>query len=333
MAAGRGIVNSRRKLLLTLGVSALAAPFGSFPQLLRVPRIGFLGLAPASAWTNQIEALQAGLRDLGYVEGRNIVFEFRWAARVDQMPDLAAELVRMNVDVIIAPASTQVEPARQATKTIPIVFVQHADPVGTKHVTSLARPGGNITGVSMVLTELAAKGLELLREVVPRATRFGVLWNPTTPTHPYVLKAVEATGQKMGIQLLMLPTKTVEDFDEVFSTMTRERVGGFLVPTSPLTNSQPAPLAELALKHRLPGMFGNKANVVAGGLMSYGADFNFMYRRAAFYVDKILRGVKPAELPVEQASKYFLVVNLKTANAMGVKIPQSILVRTDEVIE
>ena len=239
----------------------------------------------------------------------------------------------MNVDVIFAPASTQVEPARQATKTIPIVFAQHADPVGTRHVASLARPGGNITGVSMVLTELAAKGLELLKEVLPHATRIGVLWNPTTPSHAYVVKAVELTGQKLGVQLLMLPTRTVEDFKPVFSTMTRERVGGFLVPSSPLTNSQPAALAELALKHRLPGMFGNKAIVAAGGLMSYGADFNYMYRRAAFYVDRILKGVKPADLPVEQASRYFLVINRKTAKAIGVTIPQSILVRTDEFIE
>ena len=326
-------MNSRRELLVTLGIGALAAPFGSLAQLVKVPRIGFLGLAPASAWASQMEALQAGLRDLGYVEGKNIVIEFRWAARVDQMPELAAELVRMNVDIIFAPASTQVEPARQATKTIPIVFAQHADPVGIGHVASLARPGGNITGVSMVLTELAAKGLELLKEVVPHATRIGVLWNPTTPTHPYVVKAIEVAGQKLGVQLLMVPVQTVEDFERVFSTMTRERVSGFLVPTSPLTNSQPAPLAELALKHRLPGMFGNKENVVAGGLMSYGADFNYMYRRAAIYVDKILKGTKPTDLPVEQASKYHLVINRKTAKAIGITFPQSILLRTDEVIE
>ena len=280
-----------------------------------------------------MEALQAGLRDLGYVEGKNIVIEFRWAARVDQMPEFAAELVRMNVDVILAPASTQVEPARQATRTIPIVFAQHADPVGTGHIASLARPGGNITGVSMLLTELAAKGLELLNQVVPRATRLGVLWNPTTPTHPYVLKAVEAAGQKLGVQLLMVPAQAVEDFEKAFSTMVRERVGGFLVPTSPLTNSQPAPLAELALRHRLPGMFGNRANVVAGGLMSYGADFNHMYRRAALYIDKILKGAKPADLAVEQASKYNLVINRRTAKAIGIAFPDSILLRTDEVIE
>jgi putative ABC transport system substrate-binding protein len=326
-------MNTRRKLVVAIGAGALVAPFGCLAQLVKVQRIGFLGFAPASAWASQIEALQAGLRDLGYVEGRNIVIEFRWAARVDQMPELAAELVRMNVDVIFAPASTQVEPARQATRTIPIVFAQHADPVGTGHVATLARPGGNITGVSMVLTELAAKGLELLREVVPHATRIGVLWNPTTPSHPFVLKALEAIGQKMGIQLLMLPTQSVEDFEPVFATMTRERVGAFLVPSSPLTNSQPAALAELALQHRLPGMFGNKAIVVAGGLMSYGADFNYMYRRAAIYVDKILKGAKPGDLPVEQASNYYLVINRRTAKSIGITIPHSVLVRADEVIQ
>ena len=314
-------IDLRRRLLCALGASAIAAPFASLAQQTKLPRIGFLGFAPASAWTSQVEALQAGLRDLGDVEGRNFVMEFRWAARVDQLPELAAELVRMNVDVIFAPASTQVEPARQATRTIPIVFAQHADPVGIGHVASLARPGGNITGVSMVLTELAAKGLELLNQVVPRVTRIGVLWNPTTPTHRFVVKAIEATGRKLGVQLVMVPVQIVEDFEMAFSTMTRERVGGFLVPTSPLTNSQPAPLAELALKHRLPGMFGNRANVAAGGLMSYGADFNYMYRRAAQYVHKILQGAKPADLAVEQASKYNLVINRKTAKAIGITFP------------
>jgi putative ABC transport system substrate-binding protein len=325
-------MNDRRKVLFALGSSALAVPFGSFAQQAKVWRIGFLGLAPAPGWASQIEAFQAGLRELGYLEGKNIVIEFRWAATVGQFPELAAELVRMHVDVIIAPASTQVEPARQATKTIPIVFAQHADPVGTGHVASLARPGGNITGVSMVLTEIAAKALELLREVLPQAGRIGVLWNPTTPTHPYVLKTVEAVAQQLKIELVAVPVQAVDDFEGAFSRLMRERVGGFLVPTSPLTNFQPAPLAELALRHRLPGMFGNRANVAAGGLMSYGADFNHMYRSAAVYVDKILKGFRPAELPVERASKYYLVINRATAKTIGVTIPQSILARTDEVI-
>ena len=261
------------------------------------------------------------------------LIEFRWADTVDQLPELAAELVRMKVDLIIAPASTEVEPARQATKTIPIVFAQHADPVGLGHVASLARPGGNITGVSMVMTELATKALQILKDAVPGATQVGVLWNPTTPSHAVVLKEVEAGSRSLGIQLLALPIEDVADFDGVFSAMVRERADGFLVVGSPLTNMQRAPLAEMELKYRLPGIFTNKANVVAGGLMSYGADFNYMYRHTALYVDKILNGERPADIPVEQASKYELVINVKTAKRLGLDLPSLLLARADEVIE
>jgi putative ABC transport system substrate-binding protein len=277
--------------------------------------------------------MQAGLHDLGYVEGKTIALEFRWAERVDQLPELAAELVRMNVDVIFALSSTEVEPARQATKTIPIVFAAHADPVGIGHVASLARPGGNITGLSMLLTELAAKELEILKEAVPHALRIGILWNPTTPSHQAALKAVETAGEKLGVQLLTVPARTAEDFDGAFSTMARHRVGGFLVLASPLTRAQRTLLAEFALKHRLPGMFGIKDNVEAGGLMSYAADMNDLTRRSAVYIDKILKGAKPADLPVEQASKYQLVINLKTAKALGLEVPPMLLARADEVIE
>jgi putative ABC transport system substrate-binding protein len=323
----------RRELIIALG-GAIMWPLGVRAQgTVKVARIGFLGLAPASAWSGEVNALRAGLRELGYVEDKNIVLEFRWANSVGEMSALASELVRMNVDIIFAPASTQVEPARQATKTIPIIFAQHADPVGTGHVTSLAHPGGNITGVSMVLTELAAKGLEILKQAVPNASRFGILWNPTTPSHIKVINEIEAAGKTLGVQLLMTPVRTVEDFDAAFSTMAQQRADGFLVPPSPLTNSQPVPLAELGLRYRLPGMFGNKDNVRAGGLMSYGADFNYMYRHAAIYIDKILKGEKPSDLPVEQASKYDLVLNLKTAKALGLDLSPTLLARADEVIE
>jgi putative ABC transport system substrate-binding protein len=325
---------ARRKFIAVVGSASLAWPLAARGQQpSRVARIGFLGLGRASAWADQVEALRAGLRDLGDVEGKNIVIEFLWAESVDQLPELAAQLVRMNVDIIFAPASTEVEPARQATKTIPIVFAQHADPVGIGHVASLARPGGNITGISMVLSEIAAKALEIFKEVMPHAKRVAVLWNPTTPSHIQVMKAVEVAAESLGVQLLSAPTITIADFDGVFSTMTRERVDGFLVPSSPLTNSERVPLADLALKSRLPGIFVNKENVEAGGLMSYGADFNYMYRHAAVYVDKILKGKKPADLPVEQASKYELVINLKTAKSIGLTIPESFLVRADKVIE
>ena len=323
----------RRKLLIALGVGALAAPFASRAQQQKVYRIGFLGNSTATLEANLVGPFREGLRDLGYVEGKNIVIEFRWAERVEQLPEIAAELVRMKVDIIFASSSTSVEPARQATKTIPIVFAVHADPVGVGHVASLARPGGNITGLSMLLTDLVAKELEIFKEAVPQTTRIGILWNPTTPSHRPAVQAVEAVGEKLGVQLLLVPARTVEEFDGAFSTMTQERMGGFLVVASPLSFSQRAPLAELALKHRLPGMFGSRENVEAGGLISYGVDYNDLHRRAALYVDKILKGVKPADLPVEQASKYELIINLKTANALGLAIPESLLLRADKVIE
>jgi putative tryptophan/tyrosine transport system substrate-binding protein len=185
----------------------------------------------------------------------------------------------------------------------------------------------------MVLTELAAKALQFLVDALPNAKQIGVLWNPTTPSHAVVLKEVESAGRNLGVQLLMMPIENIADFDRVFSQMARERADGFLVPGSPLTNIQRTPLAELELKYRLPGIFGNKANAEAGGLMSYGADFTYMYRRTAFYVDRILKGEKPEDLPVEQASKYELAINLKTAKAIGFEISPQLLARADEVIE
>ena len=324
----------KRREFITLIGGAAMPPTGVHAQTpVKIARIGFLGLAPASAWSGEVDALRTGLRDMGYVEGKNVVLDFRWANGVGELSRLANDLVRENVDIIVAPASTQVEPAREATKTIPIVFTQHADPVGTGHVASLAHPGGNITGVSMVLTELAAKGLEILKQALPNGARFGILWNPTTPSHVKVVDEIGVASKALGVQLIMTPVRTVEDFDPAFSTMVRERADGFLVPPSPLTNSQPIALAELGLRHNLPGMFGNKDNVKAGGLMSYGADFNYMYRHAAAYIDKILKGERPSDLPVEQASKYDLVLNLKTAKALGLALPPTLLARADEVIE
>ena len=323
----------RRKFLGTLGGAAAAWPLAARAQATKVARIGYLHLAPASARSSQVEALRAGLRNLGYVEGKSIVIEFRWAESVEQLRDLAAELVRMNVDIIVAASSTMVEPARQATRTIPIVFYAHADPVGIGHVASLARPGGNATGLSTIRTDLAAKELELLKQAVPHATKIGVLWNPTTPSQPPVLREFEAARGKLAVQLHMVPAATVEEFEGAFASMTRESVGGFVAVASPLTNSQSARLAELALKHRLPGMFGGKGDVEAGGLMSYGPDINDLARRAAIYIDKILKGAKPAELPVEQASRYRLVINLTTAKALGLQFPDKLLALADEVIE
>lgn len=324
----------RRREFIAVVISAAAWPLAvRAQQPTKVRRIGFLRFGQAFPNAGRVEALRTGLRELGYVEGKNILVEFRWAETVGQLPELAAELVRMDVDVIFAMSSTEVEPARQATKMIPIVFAVHADPVGTGHVASLGRPGGNVTGLSMVLTELAAKELELLKEALPYATRIGVLWNPTTPSHAPALKAVEAAGEKLGVQLVTVPVRTVEDFQGALSTMLREHVGGFLVVSSPLTISHRARLAELAVKHGLPSMFASKESAEAGGLMSYAPNLNDLVRRSAIYIDKILKGAKPADLPVEQASKYELVINLKTAKALGLAIPPAVLARADEVIE
>jgi ABC-type uncharacterized transport system substrate-binding protein len=324
----------RRTFITLLGGAAAAWPLAALAQQpAKVARIGFLRFGPATAYTGRVEALRAGLRDLGYVEGKSIVIEFRWAERVDQLPEFVAELARMNIDAIFAMSSTEVEAARQVTNTIPIVFATHADPVGVGHVASLAQPGGNVTGLTIVLTDLVAKQLEILKEAVPQATRIGVLFSPTAPSHRPALQALETAGQKIEVQLQLVPVRTSADFDEAFATMARERVGGCLVVAAPIFISHRARVAELALKHRLPGMFGTKESVEAGGLMSYSADLDDMCRRAAIYIDKILKGVKPAELPVEQASKYELLINLKTAKAIGLAISESFLLRANGVIE
>jgi putative ABC transport system substrate-binding protein len=328
----------RREFISLLGGAAVASsplwPLATHAQQpAKLARIGFLGFGTAPAWTSRVETLKAGLRDLGHVEGKTIVIEFRWAESVDLLLERAVELAGMNVDLIFATSSTEVEAARRATQTIPIVFATHADPVGIGHVASLARPGGNITGLSVLQSDLTAKALEIFKEAVPQATRFGVLFSPTAPSHRPTLQAAEAAGTKLGVQLLMVPARAVEDFEGAFATMARERVGGFFVAASTLNYSQRTLLAELAVKHRLPSMFGTRENVEAGGLMSYAPDHRDLTRRAATYIDKIIKGAKPADLPVEQASRYQLVINLKTAKAIGLDMSPMLLARADEVIE
>jgi putative ABC transport system substrate-binding protein len=303
-------------------------------QQAKIARIGFLGFGPPAASAPVVEALRAGLRDLGYVEGKNLMIEFRWSGTVEQMHEAAIELARMKVDIIFAGSSTQSEPARRATSTIPIVFATHADPVGLGHVSSLARPGGNMTGLAAMVPEITTKQMEVLKETVPQATRFGVLYSLTAPSYRPVLEAAEAVRGKFGVQLRTVGVNTVADYDGAFATMAQARVDAVLVHSSALTVRQnPRLLAELALKRRLPTMFTGRENVVAGGLMSYGPDFTDMTRRAAVYIDKILKGAKPADLPVEQASKHLLIVNLKTARALGLAIPPLILARADEAID
>jgi putative ABC transport system substrate-binding protein len=282
----------------------------------------------------RIEALRAGLRDLGYVEGANIVFEFRWTEKAEELPGLAAELVRMKVDVIYAPSSTEVGAALQATTTVPIVFPTHADPVGARHVASLAHPGGNATGLTVVQTDLTAKSLEILREAVPEAKRFGALSNPTAPSHGPTMKAAEIAAATLGVGLHVILVRTVEEFEPAFSALVGAGVQAVFVPATSLTvRSRPELLGELAIRHRMPSMFGARENVVAGGLMSLAPDPRVLNRRAAAYVDKIFKGAKPADLPVEQASVYELILNQSAAKALGMTLPASVLARADEIIE
>jgi len=325
----------RRDLIAALGGAAVTWPLRlQAQQPSKIAKVGFLGLKPASSFTTRIEALWKGLHQLGYVEGKNLLIEYRWAETVDQLPELAAQLVSMKVDLIFASVSTFVEPAHQATKTIPIVFASHGDPVGIGHVQSLAHPGGNMTGLSMLNTELASKELEILHEAVPQRTRIGVLWNPTTPSHGPAMQSIQDAAASLGVRLYPAPTRRVEDFESAFASLLSVNVDSLLVLASPMSYSDRGMLlVQLALKHNLPAMFGLKENAEAGGLMSYSADILDLYQRSAVYIDKILKGASPADLPVEQASKYELVINLKTAKALDLEIPAALLARADQILE
>ena len=281
-----------------------------------------------------IQVFLRRLRELGWIEGQNIHVESRFSPTSERMAEAAADFVRMKVDVIFAPASPQVEAAKQLTTTIPIVFAAHGDPVGIGHVASLARPGGNITGSSNLVTELSAKGLEILRETIPKTVQIGILWDPTAPAANFAtIETVVGTATKVGFQVNRAPVRTADEIEGALSKMAQAGVVAFVAIASPLTFNSRSQLAELPLKYRLASVFSAKENVAAGGLMSYGPNFDDLARRGADYVDKILRGAKPADLPVEQASKYELVINLKTAKALGLTIPTTLLARADEVIE
>lgn len=319
-----------RRTLICGALGALLARFAYAQPSTRVARVGVFGNTPGPQW----EGFRKTLREQGWVEGRNLVIEERWmmgdAARA---ADLARNLVALNPDVLVASSSTQVEALRGVTTTIPMIFVAHADPVGAGHVASLGRPGGNITGLSQLLTDVSAKMFQVLHEAVPRATRIGVLWNPTALTHAPALKVVESSAQQLGVRTVVVPAKSAEELPAAFATLTRERADALLVIPSPLTFAERARLAELCLSHRLPAMFGFRQNVEAGGLLSYGVDVQDLIARSAVYVDRVLRGARPADLPVEQASKFELVINTKSAGALGIAVPQAVLMRADKLIE
>ena len=312
-------------------------------QSAKVARIGFLvSTVPVAdqsvlAAERTIQAFRRGLRDLGYVEGRNIVIEFRSAeGNLERFPALVAELIALHVDVIVAPPTPAALAARQATRTIPVVFIGAADPVNDGLVTSLARPGGNVTGLSVVAPELAGKRLEQLKLAVPTVSRVGVLWHPGGSgerTEKEMLQATERAAKGLGLRLQRFEASSSEGIERAFQDMTGARAGGVVVHGSVLLFNQRRRLADLALKHRLPSVYPSSFYVESGGLMSYGPDFTDSFRRAATYVDRLLKGAKAGDLPVEQPTKFELVINLKTAKMMGLTIPQSVLQRADHVVE
>jgi putative ABC transport system substrate-binding protein len=323
----------RREFITLIGGAAAAWPVAARAQQARkVYRVGFLWDSP-SVWPHALGAFRQGLRDLGWIEGQNIAIEYRWAeGRFERLAELAEELVRLKVDVIVAPTSIYTGVAKRATSTIPIVFASHADPIGSGHVDSLARPGGNATGFTVMMSETNAKSLELLKELIPRLSRVAVIWDPATPSHRPGLDAIEVMGRALGLTLQPMAVRSATEFDTAFSTIVQERADGVVILSTPLFMGGARQLADLAMTHKLPTMFGPREHVEAGGLMSYSPDRAELYRRAATYVDKILKGAKPADLPVQQPEKFELVINLKTAGALGLTVPPTLIVRA-EVIE
>ena len=323
-------------IIVTLALGILVMPLApDAQQATRVPRIGWLGGPTREAAEPFVQAFQRGLKDLGWVEGQNIVIEWRFAGgRAERLPDLAAELVRLQVDLIVVPSTPTALAAKNATKTIPLVTVGVGDPVGLGLVASLARPGGNITGLTSVVSpEIAGKQLELLKEAVPKVSRVAVLWNPATPGTALFLKETEVASRALGVQLQSLEARSLNDFDSAFAAMTTKRAGALLVLGDVMFVTHRVRPADLAAKSRLPAMYTLREYVEAGGLMSYGPITPELFRRVATYVDKILKGAKPADLPVEQPTKFELVINIKSAKALGLTIPQSMFIRADEVIQ
>ena len=327
MTARRGLF-----LALILGILTSSLAQGAQQQV-KIPRIGILRPgSPAGNPDPFFDAFRAGLRELGYIEGRNILLEPRWGeGKLDRLPDLAAELVHLKVDVIVTGTSMAAQAAQQTTGVIPIVMAT-GDPTAAGLVSNLARPGGNITGLSGFDTELSGKRLQLLKETSPRITEVAVVWNSAYASMLARFKEVQVAAPSVGANIRSLEVRDIQEFERVFAAMTRERPDAVLVLADPLTLVNRKLLVDFAAEKRLLAIYESRDFVNAGGLMAYGPNFADMWRRAATFVDKILKGAKPGDLPIEQPTKFELVINLKTAKALGLKIPQSILIRADEVI-
>ena len=329
--------NMKKKItVLTLCAMLSALSYSaSAQQSTKVPRIGYLSGSSLSTDAARVAAFQHGLRDLGYVEGKNIVIEWRSGeGKLDRSLAHAAELVRLKVDVIVAAGGTEIRAARKATATVPIVMIRGGDPIRSGFVASLARPGGNITGLATLRPELSGKRLELLKEIVPKLSRVAVFASSGFAEYALVLKEIEIAAGPLGIKLQSLDIQSPKDFESAFQAAAKGRADAVLFRVrGPVLNPHRTEVAALAVKSRLPAIYETAEEVEAGGLMSYGVNDNDLYRRAATYVDKILKGRKPADLPVEQPTKFELVINLKTANQIGLTIPQSVLYRADKVIK
>ncbi len=327
--------HNRRRLLIALSAGAFTAPLASFAQQqpAKVFRIGFLGSESASRYVSRVEALRAGLRDLGYIEGRNILIEYRWAeGKIERLPALAAELVSLKLDVIVTHATPGTRAAKRATATIPIVMAVSIDPVAMGLIASLARPGGNITGSTFFGPELSAKRIELLKDAMPRIMRVAFIVNSDNPSMGLGLQAMESTARSLKMESEKIEVRSPKEFDGAFAAMAKRRVDAVAVQEDPLFIANAGAIADLAIKRRLPSI-GFTEFAETGGLIGYGANYPEMFRRAAYFVDRILKGAKPGELPVEQPTKFELVINMKTAKALGITIPQSIRLRADKVIE
>jgi len=324
----------RRAFLGTFTGGLLAVPFAAEAQPAgKVPRIGFL-FSGASGPAREVDTFRQGLRDLGYIEGQNIAIEYRFAGgQVERLPELAAELVRLKLDVIVAPYTPPALAAKRATSTIPIVFAVVADAVGAGLIANFARPGRNITGLTSSSAELGGKRLELLKQVVPKASRVAVLYNPADRSNVLVLKQLQESAPTLALTLQPLEVREPREFEGAFLAMTRERAHAMFGTPGVLTFEHKQILVDLAAKRRIPAMWGHRQFVDAGGLMSYAVNVYDQIRQTAVYVDKILKGAKPADLPVEQPTTFELVINTKTAKALGLTIPQSLLLRADQVIE
>jgi len=321
-------------LAVVVALSVLAPLTGEAQQTGKVYRIGVLDTMSATLNTANLGAFRQGLRELGYVEGRDFVIEYRSAdGRPERFPGLATELVRLKVDLIVTRGTPAVLAAEKATESIPIVMTTSADPTGFGVVSSLARPGGNVTGLSTIAVELMGKRLEFLKEAIPRIARIALLGNMSSPASASQWRQMEGAARSLGLEPQLLDVRAPEDFARAFDTAIRQRANAVQVVNDTLTQTNSRRIVDLSAKHRLPSIFTSREFVDAGGLMAYGPNFTDLYRRAATYVDKIFKGAKPADLPIEQPTKFELVINLKTAKALRLTIPQTLLLRADQVIE